>query len=188
MSHGSVPPPIPPEEREPAQFWDAEIDAGDAGTDFYRPAPDAVPPGYAPWSMRVLAVLLDTAVVALPLAVGQVVVVLAGGDFLSGRVGGVSGPALAVYWAGALATVGLGIWDVVVRQGRTGQTWGKSWLRLRVVRGSDGSVIGPAMTAIRALAHVLDAIPCFLGFLWPLWDHRRQTFADKIVGTVVISG
>jgi uncharacterized RDD family membrane protein YckC len=137
--------------------------------------------------MRVLAALLDTAVVALPLAIGQVIVVLAGGDFLSGQAGGVAAPALAGYWLGALATVGLAVWNVVVRQGRTGQTLAKSWLRIRVVRGSDGGVIGPAMTAIRALAHVLDAIPCFLGFVWPLWDHRSQTFADKIVGTVVVS-
>jgi hypothetical protein len=25
-----------------------------------------------------------------------------------------------------------------------------------------------------------------IGYLWPLWDGKRQTFADKIVGTVVI--
>jgi uncharacterized RDD family membrane protein YckC len=188
MSHGSVPPPIPPEEHEPAQFWKAEIDpevVDESG--FYRPAPTVVAPGYAPWSFRVLAFLLDTAVLVIPLVVGQVVVVLAGGDFLSGRAGGVSGVALAVYWMGALATLALALWDVVVRQGRTGQTLGKSWLRVRVVRGDDGSLLGAPMTAMRAVAHIVDAIPLFLGFLWPLWDRRGQTFADKIVGTVVIN-
>jgi hypothetical protein len=25
-----------------------------------------------------------------------------------------------------------------------------------------------------------------LGFLWPIWDSRKQTFADKIMGTFVI--
>ena len=27
---------------------------------------------------------------------------------------------------------------------------------------------------------------CYLGWLWPLWDRRNQTFADKIMNTVVI--
>jgi uncharacterized RDD family membrane protein YckC len=25
-----------------------------------------------------------------------------------------------------------------------------------------------------------------LGYLWPLWDDKRQTFADKICSTVVL--
>jgi uncharacterized RDD family membrane protein YckC len=33
----------------------------------------------------------------------------------------------------------------------------------------------------------VDAIPFFIGFLWPLWDRRRQTFADKLLGTVVLA-
>lgn len=183
-----MPPPIAPEERQPAQFWQAETLSevlDESG--FYRPAPLVATPGYASWLTRALAALVDTAVVVVPLVVGQVVVVLAGGDFLSGRAGGVSGAAVAGYWLGALASLALGFWDVVVRQGRTGQTLGKSWLRVRVVRGDDGSLLGAPMTAIRAVAHVVDAIPFFLGFLWPLWDRRGQTFADKIVGTVVLN-
>ena len=34
--------------------------------------------------------------------------------------------------------------------------------------------------------HVLDSLPCYLGYLWPLWDAKRQTFADKIMSTVVV--
>ena len=26
----------------------------------------------------------------------------------------------------------------------------------------------------------------YLGYLWPLWDDKRQTFADKILSTVVV--
>jgi uncharacterized RDD family membrane protein YckC len=32
---------------------------------------------------------------------------------------------------------------------------------------------------------VLDGF-CYVGYLWPLWDDKRQTFADKILGTVVV--
>jgi hypothetical protein len=42
------------------------------------------------------------------------------------------------------------------------------------------------MSFVRYIAHVLDSIPCYLGYLWPLWDAKRQTFADKVIGTVVI--
>lgn len=42
---------------------------------------------------------------------------------------------------------------------------------------------------VRVFASWLDLVvvglPLFLGLLWPSWDRRRQTVADKIVGTVV---
>lgn len=40
----------------------------------------------------------------------------------------------------------------------------------------------------RETAHLLDAALLCLGYLWPLWDERAQTFADKIVRSVVIRG
>ena len=42
------------------------------------------------------------------------------------------------------------------------------------------------MSFLRQLAHVVDSLVCYLGWLWPLWDGRNQTLGDKIVGTVVI--
>lgn len=42
------------------------------------------------------------------------------------------------------------------------------------------------MAVVRGIAHVLDALPILLGFLWPLWDAKKQTFADKVCGTLVI--
>ena len=39
---------------------------------------------------------------------------------------------------------------------------------------------------MRLLAHYIDSLICYLGWLWPLWDSRNQTIADKIMGTVVI--
>lgn len=32
----------------------------------------------------------------------------------------------------------------------------------------------------------INAIPCYLGYLWPAWDAKKQTFTDKIVSSVVI--
>jgi hypothetical protein len=32
----------------------------------------------------------------------------------------------------------------------------------------------------------LDSLACYVGWLWPIWDSKRQTFADKIMKTVVV--
>jgi hypothetical protein len=42
------------------------------------------------------------------------------------------------------------------------------------------------MAFARDIVHLLDSLPCYIGFLWPLWDAKRQTFADKILSTVVV--
>lgn len=42
------------------------------------------------------------------------------------------------------------------------------------------------MAFVRKLAHLLDRFACYLGWLWPLWDEKNQTFADKVCKTVFI--
>lgn len=71
-------------------------------------------------------------------------------------------------------------------QGHTGQTRGKRLLGLTLVRVRDGTPPGPARSVGRYLAHALDLAPLGLGLLWPLWDRRRQTLADKVAATVVV--
>jgi uncharacterized RDD family membrane protein YckC len=87
-------------------------------------------------------------------------------------VGGLLGLAVAIF--------------LVYREGRTGQTPGKKIVGIRVLRERDGAALGFWRAFGRRLLHILDGIPCFLGYLWPLWDDKNQTFADKIVKSVVI--
>ncbi len=49
-----------------------------------------------------------------------------------------------------------------------------------------GQPIGTGMAFVRDICHFVDGIICDIGYLWPLWDDKRQTLADKIVKTVVI--
>jgi hypothetical protein len=49
------------------------------------------------------------------------------------------------------------------------------------------STVGPLRAFLRDLAHLLDTLPCFLGWFWPIWDGRRQTFADKLAHTAVLA-
>ncbi len=38
----------------------------------------------------------------------------------------------------------------------------------------------------RLLAVFVSTLPCYLGFLWALWDPQRQTFHDKLATTLVV--
>ncbi|SEG62411.1 RDD family protein [Actinacidiphila yanglinensis] len=72
------------------------------------------------------------------------------------------------------------------REGSTGQTPGKRIVGIRLLREADGSALGFGLAFGRRILHGLDALPCCLGYLWPLWDEKRQTWADKMVHTVVV--
>lgn len=98
---------------------------------------------------------------------------------------GTASHSAGVYSLMSLLSLAYIIWNLV-RQGRTGQTIGKSAMGTYCVRESDGQPIGAGLSIGRGILHIVDFIPCLLGFLWPLWDAKKQTFADKIVGSVVV--
>ncbi len=53
----------------------------------------------------------------------------------------------------------------------------------------DANSLGRARTSqlvIRYLAYILSALPLGLGFLWILFDKRKQGWHDKLAGTVVM--
>ncbi|MCC9308874.1 RDD family protein [Kitasatospora sp. RB6PN24] len=72
------------------------------------------------------------------------------------------------------------------RAGRTGQSWGRQLMEIELSGAAGRRPTGMLHAFLRDLAHLLDCVPCFLGWLWPLWDHRKQTFADKLANTVVL--
>ena len=84
-----------------------------------------------------------------------------------------------------LVALGWGIYNAYLA-GQSGQSTGKKQNGTRLVSEATGQPIGGGAGIGRFFLHILDAIPCFLGFLWPLWDAKKQTFADKIVSTVVV--
>jgi uncharacterized RDD family membrane protein YckC len=74
----------------------------------------------------------------------------------------------------------------LVKQGNTGQTIGKKVIGLQVVKEGTNQPIGPGMSIVRQLAHIADSAVCYIGYLFPLFDAKKQTFADKIMGTIVL--
>lgn len=71
--------------------------------------------------------------------------------------------------------------------GLYGQTPGKAIMGLKVVN-QQGQLIGSGAGIGRKFAHILDGIVCGLGWLLPLVDSKRQTLADKVMTTYVVSG
>ncbi|MGP3982016.1 RDD family protein [Streptomyces sp. KR80] len=139
-------------------------------------------PGYAGWWSRFGASLLDGLIIGVPFSI------------LAGIAGAVSGggenvaAAVIVTILGWLVAIGLGIW-MIYQEGKTGQTIGKRAVSIRLLRERDGQPLGFGMAFARRLLHIVDALPFFplcLGYLWPAWDAKKQTFADKIVSSVVI--
>ena len=65
-----------------------------------------------------------------------------------------------------------------------GWSLGRALCRIVVVK-RDGAAIGAWGLLLRDLAHILDTASVFVGWLWPLWDPRRRTFADMLMRTEV---
>jgi uncharacterized RDD family membrane protein YckC len=148
----------------------------------------ADPPGYymgrvlANWPQRVGAYLIDDLIAGIPAFLALIL--------FSGSSSAETASAGAVLVSSLLYLLSLGIWiyNRAILMGRTGQSWGKQVLKLRLVRMADGQPMGGGMAFLRDLLHILDALLCYLGFLWPIWDARRQClFSDKIMNTVVLS-
>lgn len=97
-----------------------------------------------------------------------------------------SGLGLTALFLFGLASFAFGLWNWGYKQGTTGSTIGKNLLGIKVVGELTGQPIGFGMSVVRQIAHVIDAIICYIGFLLPLFTAKRQTIADMLVKTVVI--
>jgi uncharacterized RDD family membrane protein YckC len=86
-----------------------------------------------------------------------------------------------------LLNLGWWIYNRGYLAGTTGQSWGKKLLNIRLIGEQTGQPLGFGMALLRDICHIVDAIICYIGFLFPLWDAKRQTLADKIMTTVVVN-
>lgn len=135
---------------------------------------------HASWGARVGAYLIDSLIV-LPFFLIAYLVDGPATD-ATGTTASGGGP---VFWI--LYLIGLGVWayNRWFLAGKTGQSWGRKLLGLSLVGEQSGQPIGAGRAFLRDIVHILDGLPCYLGYLWPIWDAKRQTFSDKIMKTVV---
>lgn len=140
-----------------------------APTDVQEPPREAL----APWLSRVGAVAVDV----LPGV--AVVVTLA---LVSSTV-----PARGVWWWVCICVLGLVVLAMLVNRlllpTILGWSLGRALVGVAVTRRG-GEVPGPWTLLLRDVAHLLDTVSV-VGWLWPLWDSRRRTFADMVARTEV---
>ena len=144
---------------------------------------------YADWGQRLRARLIDQGPTYLGLIIffaGYLVLVVelaqssgSAGDFESSAIAMIIG--LGVMLA-SMIWVAYNRWMIA---GRTGQSFGKRVIKIKLIGEASNAPIGPRNACIRDLVHILDALTIG-GYLWPLWDDKRQTFADKIMETIVV--
>jgi uncharacterized RDD family membrane protein YckC len=68
-----------------------------------------------------------------------------------------------------------------------GQSWGQKVMGTRIIDADSGVNITTGRAFGRLLFRTfISPILCWLGFLWMLWDGRKQTWHDKAVNTIVI--
>ncbi|HMC67965.1 MAG TPA: RDD family protein, partial [Mycobacteriales bacterium] len=149
------------------------IEATPTQTQSKAPVPQSPPDALAPWLFRVGAFAVD---VLAPVAVATTMALVS-----------FSVPALGAWWWTCMAVLGVVVLLTLVNRlllpSLTGWSLGRALFRLEVVR-RDGTDAGPWWLLLRDLAHLFDTASV-VGWLWPLWDSRRRTFADMLARTEV---
>ena len=214
--HPAPPPPAPGYGQQPGQSYSSQqpygqqpeygapSDAGpNAPADAYPPPP---PPAYqqppygaapaytgpytqgnqvgtlAQWPQRALGGLIDYIALGIP----GFILTSIGGAKVDTATGVTTGPNI-LYYLGLLYFLALSVYNRWYRGGTTGQTIGRGVAGVKLVKEATGQPVGMGMAFVRDIAHIVDSIICYVGWLFPLWDSKRQTLADKIVSTVVIT-
>jgi uncharacterized RDD family membrane protein YckC len=159
----------------PPASWTPPIQAG--------PAPGV---SFAGAGQRLIAYIVDYFIMAV-LELGFIIIggiVVAAGSFARNGAGG----GIAVF-GGVFLLVGIVIailWKPYWWS-HGGQTPAYKMLHMRVVREQDGGPLGFGQAFLRLIGYVISGFIFYLGFIWILFDGRRQCWHDKIANTVVIT-
>jgi uncharacterized RDD family membrane protein YckC len=140
-------------------------------------------PSYGPpaeWAKRAVAYLIDAAPLVVLFFVGPIVA-----SPLPDALG------FLVSLAVIVVAIAYGIINLIIAQGRSGQTFGKKQQGLRLVSQATNLPLGPGMVLVRYLvAGVLSSFTCgiygLLDLLWPLWDADKARLTDKILKNKVV--
>ncbi len=151
---------------------------------------------YTPWIHRVGAWIIDILPIAVISGIGQGIAfgtadnncVTNGGEYDYGVycTSNFSVLGIIMYVLSSLLVLAYAIWNWGYRQGTTGSSIGKSVVKFKVVSEKTWQPIGFGLSIVRQLAHIVDTLICYIGYLFPLWDAKRQTLADKIMSTVCV--
>lgn len=167
-------------------------------------------PGYSPYNVpppgwnspanqladlgpRILAYLIDGFLISAIAGIGYIIAAVVFG-VLAGTAGNSdAGQAAASLFVVVILVIilplSLAIWlfDMVYMAGKNnGQTIGKKLMKIRIVK-EEGGNFGYMDAFLRNIVgYWISGLVCSLGFIWGLFDNRRQTWHDKIFHTIVV--
>lgn len=67
-----------------------------------------------------------------------------------------------------------------------GQTIGNRICSIRIVDEANGQSVDYGRAAIRWLMSYVSGLAILIGYLWMLWDPKKQTWHDKVARTLVV--
>jgi len=200
----SIPPP-PPFGSNPPQYGQPAPPPGYPQPGYPQPGYGQMPPGYqayqqgyggpaayAGFGSRLGALLIDgliSVIFAIPVAVAWFAVPK---HRESCTVNGEPGTCKVPNGSGWAIVIGLGVVAIVAylviycRMVGKGQSWGMKAVGNKVVSADSGQPIGTGRSVGRYFAHIISGFVCYLGYLWMLWDSKKQTWHDKVVGSIVV--
>lgn len=139
----------------------------------YQPNPYAPSgPVLATWGRRAIGGLIDFVVPGVVISILMRLIMPDGGTVAS-----------IIQF---LLVLGWWVYNSGYRVATTGYSFGHKIGKVRVVMEDSGQTPPQNTAMLRAACHMLDSWSCLIGWLFPLWDAKKQTFADKITKTVVI--
>lgn len=184
--YGPVPNPGP---YPPPPQW--HPNQGPGQPQYGQPRYGTNPQAYTPWFDRVIAFVIDQLPIAVVVGIGYAlmfgVLIAASDSSTDGEITTGAGVAVIILMILlSIVPIAYGLWNFGYRQGTTGQSIGKKFMKFKVVSEQTGQPIGFLMSLVRQIAHIVDGLICYIGYLFPLWDPKRQTLADKIMTTVCL--
>lgn len=92
---------------------------------------------------------------------------------------------------GLVAWLIIALWNKVFREGRSGQSVGKSQMNIALVDADTKSPLGAGRCFLREFVALLInsftfGLFAIIDYLWPLWDPKKQRLMDKIITSQVV--
>ena len=131
---------------------------------------------YAGFLVRLLAMLLDTVIIMVLIALAVMSMMFTGLLSLGAVVPTMPGVIMEL----ALVILIIVLWT------QYGATPGKMAFKMVIVDRETGNLPGVGQSVLRYVGYIVSTIPLFLGYFWVIWDEKKQAFHDKIAATVVV--
>lgn len=140
----------------------------------------------ANYGKRFIAVIIDWLFAAVP----STILLIIGMVMLATDSGQASGVLFVML--GLIMWFFLSLWNKIFKEGKSGQSVGKSSMKIRLVDAESGLPIGAGRCFLREfvfslLSSISAGLFWLIDYLWPLWDSKGERLMDKIMTSRVIT-